>query len=307
MGSLIASFMLSDLFYGGLRATGISALARYTHQGGVILCYHNVVADGGSAGDPGLHLPAAKFDRQMRWLENRYHVISLAEVVSRIRQNRSLRGTAAITFDDGYAGVFEHAWPILRAGRLPATVFIPTAQPDDDYEGFWWDHPLIVRDATAAGRRTQLADLAGDSARIASRVLHWAPSGLPASHRRAGWATIARAAVEGLDIGVHSVTHRNLTRLPEDELEREVIASRMALFERTGARATTFSYPYGLVNARVREAVRAAGYGAAVTLSYGLNTSATDPLMLRRVNIPASIASPAYEAWASGLRPRWRA
>jgi peptidoglycan/xylan/chitin deacetylase (PgdA/CDA1 family) len=298
--------MLSNLFYGSLRATGISALVRHTRHGGVILCYHNVVADGAPAGDPGLHLPAAEFERQMRWLESRYRIVSLTEVASRIRRNHTLRGTAAITFDDGYAGVFEHAWPMLHKGRLPATVFVPTAQPDDDFEGFWWDHPLIVRDNTAASRRTQLADLAGDSARIANSVLHWAPSGLPASHRRAGWETIARAAAQGLDIGVHSVTHRNLTQLRDDDLQREVVACRQALFERTGVHAASFSYPYGLVDTRVREAVHAAGYRAAVTLHYGLNTSATDPLMLRRVNVPASIPTRAYEAWTTGLRPRWR-
>jgi peptidoglycan/xylan/chitin deacetylase (PgdA/CDA1 family) len=298
--------MLSTLFYAGLRATGLPALVRHTHTGGVILCYHNVVADGERAGDPGLHLPATEFARQLRWLESRYHIISLMEAVSRIKRHRTLRGTATITFDDGYAGVFDHAWPLLRDGHIPATVFVPTAQPHDDREGFWWDHPLIVRDATPARRRAQLNDLAGDSLLIGDAILHGTPSGLPSSHRRAAWSTIASAASAGMEIGVHSVTHRNLTQLREDDLKREVVASRQALLERAGVHATSFAYPYGLVDARVREAVRSAGYRAAVTLDYGLNSPSTDPWMLRRVNVPASIPTPAYEAWAAGLKPRWR-
>jgi peptidoglycan/xylan/chitin deacetylase (PgdA/CDA1 family) len=78
------------------------------------------------------------------------------------------------------------------------------------------------------------------------------------------------------------------------------------LRERAGVHATSFAYPYGLVDARVREAVQCAGYRAAVTLDYGLNSPSTDPWMLRRVNVPASIPTSAYEAWTAGLRPRWR-
>jgi peptidoglycan/xylan/chitin deacetylase (PgdA/CDA1 family) len=298
--------MLSKVFYAGLKAAGIPALARLASSGGVILCYHNVVPDDDHAGDLGLHLSVTEFARQLEWLTSRYQVVSLTEIANRIRLGRTLRGTAAVTFDDGYTGVFEHAWPLLRGRHMPATVFVPTSEPRSDAEGFWWDHPVIVMNDSPARRQELIVDLAGDSKQIDEAVLHGTPSGLPLSHRRAPWPVIVHAASEGFDIGVHSATHRNLTRLRDDELEREVVASREALFMCTGVSATTFAYPYGLVDARVRDAVRTAGYRAAVTLEYGLNTPSTDPWMLRRVNIPASIPRLAYEAWTSGLRPGWR-
>jgi hypothetical protein len=44
---------------------------------------------------------------------------------------------------------------------------------------------------------------------------------------------------------------------------------------------TTFAYPFGAVDERVRDAA-AAVFDAAFTIDEGLNTLATDPLMLRR-------------------------
>ena len=42
-----------------------------------------------------------------------------------------------------------------------------------------------------------------------------------------------------------------------------------------------------------------------MTLEDGVNGEDADPWSLRRVNVPASITPPAFEAWIAGLRPRW--
>src|SRR5919201_575613 len=117
---------LASLCYDVLRFTGATALARqFSPHDGLILCYHNVVPqDGGSPDELGLHMPLSIFERQMRWLATRFALIPLDEFVSRLERGASLRRVASITFDDGYASVFEHAWPLLRDLRIPATAFI---------------------------------------------------------------------------------------------------------------------------------------------------------------------------------------
>ena len=60
----------------------------------------------------------------MRWLADHYRVVGLGEFIERLTSGASLQSMAALTFDDGYAGVFEHAVPILQALGMPATVFI---------------------------------------------------------------------------------------------------------------------------------------------------------------------------------------
>jgi peptidoglycan/xylan/chitin deacetylase (PgdA/CDA1 family) len=298
--------MLADLYSAGLRASGASALVRRVRSGGLILCYHNVISVGPATGDAGLHLAANHFAEQMKWLARHYAIVSLTEFANRLATNRSLRRLAVVTFDDGYQGVFDHGWPVLRALGIPGTVFIPTDLIQRGH-GFWWDHPSFLRDFSPARRQACLTEFQGDADVIAHALLDdRLPLG-PAAFRPADWTTIARAAADGLDLGVHSATHRNLTCLSDSDLMREVLDSREKLVAACGVRAETFAYPYGIFDARVQAAVRRAGYRAAVTVEYGLNSAGTDPWTLRRVNVPATISAATFDAWSAGLRPRFRA
>jgi peptidoglycan/xylan/chitin deacetylase (PgdA/CDA1 family) len=298
-----ATRLAATIYYGGLRSLGLTALQRRLRDASLILCYHNVVADDAGAGDPGLHLPRDRFEGQMRWLREHYEVVSLRELVDRLTGGGSLRSVAAVTFDDGYAGVFEHALPILNALGIPATVFV-VAEAVGRSAGFWWDRPEIVDSATPGRRETWLTEMRGDGDVIVARGARAADPDVPASHRPADWATVRAALRRGVDLGAHSATHRSLPTLSDRELEHEVIASRAMLYEETGVQPEVFAYPYGHWDPRVRALVRGAGYRAALTLDDGRNAAGVDPWSLRRVNVPAGISDAALEAWAAGFHGR---
>jgi peptidoglycan/xylan/chitin deacetylase (PgdA/CDA1 family) len=298
--------MLSRLWYTGLRSLGITALARHLRNAGVILCYHNVVATAAAqdGGNPVLHIPLAAFERQMRWLAAHCEVVSLSAFVQRMHDGASLRRLASVTFDDGYAGVFEHAWPLLQALQIPASVFIVADAPGRA-TSYWWDNPRVQRDVTPARRQKWLTELRGDGEAILGAAIAGAGArSVPPSHLPATWAVLRQAVASGMTLGVHSATHRSLTELTDDELGYELITSRAVIARETGANPTFFAYPYGLWNPRVQRAVRAAGYRAAFTLDAGRNPPGTDACSLRRVNVPAGIHNAAFEAWASGLALR---
>ncbi len=293
--------MLSTLVYGGLQFVGVPALRRRASNAALILCYHNVVPDGTVGGDPGLHLPISEFRWQMTWLTAHYTVVSLGEIADRIARGRSVKGLAALTFDDAYHGALAHALPLLRRAELPATLFVPTRLIDAG-RPFWWDHPMVAAARSDSRREIWLTTLAGDSALIAL-VLHEAePVLVPAALRPADWTAIRRAGADGFELGMHSATHRTLPMLDDAALARELAENRRALGDRCDVEPTLFAFPYGRHDARVRAAVRAAGIAAAVTLDFGLNDAGADRWALRRVNVPASIARPAFAAWAAGLR-----
>ena len=257
---------VADSYYRGLRAARIPALRRRLHDAGLILCYHNVVATGDDRGGcAGLHEPRARFERQMRFLADHYRVVPLREFIEQLTSGASLRSTAALTFDDGYAGVFEHAVPILDRLRLPATVFI-------------------------------VADAVGRSAPFS-----WDEC---AEHRPADWATIRGALGGGIELGAHSCNHPSLPTLTPSQLEHEIVASRAVIHNATGTWPDCFAYPYGHWNARVRDAVRSAGYRAGLTLDFGLNGRDADRWALRRINVPAGISDAAFEAWTAGCHGR---
>ena len=87
----------------------------------------------------------------------------------------------------------------------------------------------------------------------------------------------------GVDVGAHSVSHRDLTRLSDDQLETEVRDSKANLECVLGERVNTFCYPYGRHDQRVREAVRR-HFQCACSDRLGLVTSGSDPFALKRVD-----------------------
>lgn len=299
-----AARFASTIYYGSLRGLGLTALQRRFRDEGLILCYHNVVAAAeGGIGDPGLHLPRDRFERQMRWLRDHYEVVSLRALVDRLLAGSPLHSMAAVTFDDAYAGVFEHALPILHALGTPATVFV-VAEAAGGRRGFWWDQPEIVESATPRRREKWLSEMRGDGDAIVAWDAAAATGKLPASHRPADWAAVRAGIERGIDLGVHSATHRSLPTLSDVELEYEVVASRATVHRATGIRPEFFAYPYGRWDPRVRELIRRAGYRAALTLDAGRNGALADPWSLRRVNVPAGISDTAFEAWAAGFHGR---
>jgi peptidoglycan/xylan/chitin deacetylase (PgdA/CDA1 family) len=292
------------IYYGGLRALGAAALRRRLQDAGLILCYHNVVPRADKqVGEPELHLPLDQFERQMRWLVAHYDVIPLRAFIERLERGATLRAAAVVTFDDGYAGVFEHAVPILEALRIPATVFV-VAEAPGRATGFWWDDPKIVRIQSAPQRQQCLVRLRGDESAIRSGLQAPTLESMPAAYRAADWTTI-RSHVGGLiDIGAHSSTHRALPTLQDAELEREVVEGRDVVYKATGVWPEFFAYPYGLWDSRTRAVVREAGYRAALSLEPGVNPSQADRWCLRRVNVPTGISEAAFEAWTAGFQGR---
>jgi peptidoglycan/xylan/chitin deacetylase (PgdA/CDA1 family) len=299
-----AARLAGPIYYATLRTLGVTAMNRRLRDAGLIVCYHNVVpGDADPSGDPGLHIPVERFARQMRWLAAHYEIVPLRDLVGRLTSGGRLRSIAAITFDDAYAGVFDHALPVLERLGLPATVFVvaeAVGRPDE----FWWDRPEIARSLTAERREALLTTFRGDGHAIASAHGADARRVCPASHRPADAATLGAAVRRGIDLGVHSATHRSLPTLTDEELDYEIVASRAMVHHASGIWPEYFAYPYGLWDTRVRARVHGAGYRAALTLDGGLNPSSADPWSLRRVNVPAGISDTAYEAWTGGLQAR---
>jgi len=298
--------MLSLLAYRGLQATAFTSIARRYRNAGVVLCYHNVVsaADTTHAGNPALHMPLHRFESQMRWLADHYDILPLSEFLDRLVDGKPMRQQATLTFDDGYAGVFEHAWPVLRDLGLSATVFIITGAPARR-RPFWWDDPATQQESSTR-RDEWLTTLRGDGD-VILRSLGADPGtedGTAAACLPARWQVVREAARSGMELGVHSTTHRALPTLSDDELVAEIEGSRETLSRETGIQPAFFSFPYGLWDERTRQRVQHAGYRAAVTLDYGLVNPGVDLWSLPRVNVPSAIAGPAFKAWAAGLNLR---
>jgi peptidoglycan/xylan/chitin deacetylase (PgdA/CDA1 family) len=193
---------------------------------------------------------------------------------------------------------------VLEALGLPATIFIVAGAPAAG-EGFWWDEPAIVR-RPLAERWDLLNRLGGDAERILATERITPTARLPAL-TPAPW-TVVRAAAgrPTVTIGAHSVSHRALTELPAEAVTAELTESREAIRQAVGTTPDLFAFPYGLWNAAVSDAARAAGYRAAVTLADRVMTGGDKAWALPRINVPTGLSMDAFASWLVDFRPgRW--
>jgi peptidoglycan/xylan/chitin deacetylase (PgdA/CDA1 family) len=91
---------------------------------------------------------------------------------------------------------------------------------------------------------------------------------------------------KGVEIGAHTVTHPDLTRLSFDEAIVEMKGSRVELTRIAGTDVTSLAYPYGHANEDVIRAAEAAGFRAACRVSGAGSWS--EPLNLPRQDMANS-------------------
>lgn len=216
----------------------------------LILMYHRVAH---ASVDPwGLAVDPETFALQMELFAADRSPVPLDWLANELRAGRRPRGVFAVTFDDGYRDVLEHAKPVLDRLDIPATMFLVTGA-FGSATGFWWDRlasavfgaattSLARLDAvtflTAAQRSAALRAEAQGRVDELHQVLWGAIRVLGASDRDAAVAqttsllngppaqsaqVMARAEVGALTaggrftIGVHTVTHPCLPVLTREE------------------------------------------------------------------------------------------
>ena len=96
------------------------------------------------------------------------------------------------------------------------------------------------------------------------------------------WEQVRELQDAGMTIGCHSRTHPMLTAA-DVNLHAEVETSREDIQRNLGTRPDLFAYPYGAWDARVADAVRAAGYRAARAFPGGAWNTPADLFALHAV------------------------
>ncbi|HEV8586843.1 MAG TPA: polysaccharide deacetylase family protein [Methylomirabilota bacterium] len=115
------------------------------------------------------------------------------------------------------------------------------------------------------------------------------------------WTDLEALGRRGGAIQSHSLSHRDLDRLPAAELRAELEGSRRALRERLSAPAAFFALPGGTGSRpAVRTAARAAGYRGICTSRVGLNVAGGSPYALRRLAVLRTTPLSKLLAWVEG-------
>ncbi len=290
----------------------------------VILCYHGI----GECGNPlGVAPTRELFEAQMHFLSENYRVASLEEACRELRSGAKSEPGVVITFDDGYRSAYTVAFPILQKYRLPATVYL-TLESIETGQVAWYDRVFLAMAVAPSGElhlnlpgpwRLRL-NSPEDRLRAALQVVAFLRT-LPNSQRRdcsaslenkiglpqnalssrvLTWEEIHTMHQTGIAFGSHTLTHPVVSQLAPQELEQELVASKVLLEKKLGIPVLDFAFPFGKAADCSTEALcllARSGYRSAVTTVPGVNTPQVNPFELRRLQVgfDGSLARFAFE------------
>jgi peptidoglycan/xylan/chitin deacetylase (PgdA/CDA1 family) len=302
---------------------------RFSSQGRrrepIIVGYHNVVEEidhSVASCMPSMLVSAATLERQLDWLGQRFDLLSLEEAVGGrpFGRESSRRQPAVVTFDDGYEGVYQNAFPVLKRKGIPFALFTVTDPIEDRtllihdrtymMMARWFDEfraPCIELERLMRSVEPPLRSPPRFSAQCAdvldatrallkgfsqSAVVHLLnqmesivgkPQSVPSGMQLLTWDMIREMHKAGVTIGSHTRTHAFLTNESKEVRLDELIGSKEILEEQLRATVDHFAYPNGDFNQEIKDAVIRAGYQYAYTICRCQDRTAPEKAISRQV------------------------
>ena len=216
-----------------------------------IIVYHSVGEDCADAYRRWLVRPAELSAQLGALSDYGYRSITVHELALLRRSGRTVpQGTCVITFDDGLKDFMKGAMPILTDRGFSASLYVVSG--------------LIGASAC------WLANL-GEGERP---MLDW-----PALRDLHG---------AGIEIGAHSVRHRELDTLSRSRATQEIRDCKHTLEDGLGEAVTTFAYPHGYASRVTRRTVEEAGFLAACRVRHALSNETEDLFALSRIIVTSA-------------------
>lgn len=298
---------------------------------GAIFTLHHVRPKTPQAFDPNAHLEITPefLDAAIVHLkEEGYQFVALADMPARLAIARAGERFAAFTLDDGYRNNAMYAQPVFTRHRVPFTVFVAPGLSAKTH-GIWWETltellraaphlefdfgsgPVTMPLATpfqkqaAYDRFARFIQLDMDEASAIERLDMAAKANGVDPVMITERLVMREPELKSLalnplaSIGGHSVSHRALARLSDEEARREMDQSAERIAAIIGQRPETFAYPYGdraAVSPREHRLARELGFRIAVTTEPGtLSPPAFDtPTTLPRISLNGLYQKPKY-------------
>ena len=216
----------------------------------IILIYHAI-------GDGPWAVSECAFKSQIQWLKTHVNIVSLPTLLGSQKQKKIIE--VALTFDDGYACLYDIVLPILQTEKLTATVYVNTG---------WM----------------------GEVARKDSNV----SAGHYPGEKFLMWNEVKQLSQAGWEIGSHGVEHIDLTKQPLSVMKSELLLSKQAIENQLQKKCVHFAYTYGSHVKQLRKAVSDVGYQFAVA-GHHAPLKNYDKMMLPRLNIEAGYSIQDFE------------
>ena len=289
----------------------------------VILCFHGVTQYnrlGMTANYEGRHIHTDTFAEILEYMMRFFNPISLEQLEGYYYSEKPLpKNPLLLTFDDGFANNYHHAFPVLKRFGCPAVIFLATGYLDN--KSSFWVERLEYSVHNTESKRLKMNFMGNDfdmPLNTAAQketayltVLRYLKSGLSFSrieetvqlvcehlgfpslngiqdnedYRFLTWAEVREMAASGISFGAHTVNHINLTHEDKEKAEWEIQTSKQEIERHLGKECIAFCYPFGRsgYNGMMEGLLKKAGFKFSFQLGGGLNNQNTNPLLLNRI------------------------
>lgn len=285
----------------------------------VIFLFHGVISKNKSKirNYTNKHLEVSRFERIIEELRKKGRPVSLDQIIKAKNEKLELPPKSyAVTFDDGFANNLHLAAPILKRYSTPATFYITTGFIQNNH-GSWTDlieyavekvdsvqlnHELLSKNSPIRSVKEKIDFL--DQVRMVIKYnsnvdpyefakLIWKKNGVknfdkdPELDQKLTSQEVRELSDEPLfTVGGHSHTHRILSFLLPDDLEKEVSTSINLLNDWTNRKINHYSYPEGLnhcYSENVIECLKKHEIKCCPSAENGSNNQKTDLFHLKRI------------------------
>jgi peptidoglycan/xylan/chitin deacetylase (PgdA/CDA1 family) len=243
---------IKTLFGRALFASGM--YRAFFRDKAIIVLFHRV--DDRYPGDP-ITCSNKEFRDFCDFFERHFTVVTLRNLLEKLKNGADISRHLAITFDDGYRDNRRAADELLRRG-LSASFFIATEFIGSDTVP-WWDA----------------------NAKIPSEWM--------------SWSEVRSLYEDGFELGAHTKNHVDLGVVSGKMAEDEINGSALRLAAETGGRIDLFTYPYGRahqISEENRELIRKAGFVCCPSAHGGTISKGDDPFAVPRTPISPWHISP---------------
>ncbi len=252
----------------GMLAYRTGLYRKFFKNKAVIVLFHRVDDGLAEQRDP-ITCSRKTFQQYCDFFKRYFTVVSLSELVAKVKAGEDVSQHAVITFDDGYEDNFELAAADLQERELPACFF-------------------VVSDFIETNRQAPWDEDAGVKS-------YWM-----------GWDEVKALVEQGFEVGAHTRNHLDLGTIHGETARDEILGSKERLEQELGTTVNLFSYPFGRrdqITEENRQIVRDAGFDCCVSAYGGTVTTGADPYRLERIAASNWFVSPyhfGFEAMRQG-------
>jgi peptidoglycan/xylan/chitin deacetylase (PgdA/CDA1 family) len=305
----------------------VRAFRRYHKDQVIILNFHRVDRE------PDLFDMAVDpetFQQYLNYLRQYYHIESLANYVDQLKSGRStLPYTVILTFDDGYAGIYQNVFPLLSANHIPATVFLVGSWIDNG-SAAWWDRIENIFRQKMGGVETKAGGFSEKAWQMECLDFVRAVTCLPAAERdreikrleKTGPPSISPAdpvkimstemiaemTQHRIELGNHTYSHAALIGETPDQQRQELEKCEKILDTFQPRSFKAFAYPYGFAcqeNSNIKSLLKEMAFDCALTNVFGFNERSRNLYRLKRYS-PADEPLGVFAAELSGAFEMFR-